>query len=151
MTGCRACGAPLPPNKGPGRQRIWCSEKCRKTQYSTPCESCGAPTDGSAGHGPNAPKVCSICNTAHMVDYRRRQLAEHRALTERLWSEGKTLREVCALIGVKYHHAYLAQWRSRGYNLPYRRTPEQVARITASSAEHFAHARAVMAERRAAA
>jgi hypothetical protein len=57
---CKACGEPLPPNKAQGRLRVWCSDRCRKTQYRGVCIDCGAPTDGSNGPGKSS-KRCMRC------------------------------------------------------------------------------------------
>jgi hypothetical protein len=55
-----------------------------------------------------------------------------RSVTEGMWADGWTSREIADVFG----HATLA-WvpvmRRRGWDLPYRRTPEQVARIRAGS------------------
>jgi hypothetical protein len=56
---CQACGVALRPNRG--RPRKWCSDRCRKTQYSAPCADCGKPLNGSGGRGPNAAKRCAAC------------------------------------------------------------------------------------------
>jgi hypothetical protein len=53
---CRGCGNPLTP---PARK--WCSERCRKAQYGTPCLDCGRPTYG--GDGAGAHPRCRSCNT----------------------------------------------------------------------------------------
>lgn len=39
---CCGCGAELP-----GRQRKWCSERCRKLHYEDGCIDCGAPAWGN--------------------------------------------------------------------------------------------------------
>lgn len=56
---------------------------------------------------------------------------EQRAQIERLWAEGKTVREIGAEIGWALSTAKvkISQLRAQGYDLPHRRTPEQVARI----------------------
>lgn len=60
-TVCRGCGGPLPPSRGPGRPMVWCSDRCRKGQYSRPCADCGKPLNGSDGRGERAPVRCSPC------------------------------------------------------------------------------------------
>lgn len=60
-TVCRGCGGPLLPARGPGRPVVWCSERCRKAQYSRPCADCGRPMNGSGGRGERAPVRCSPC------------------------------------------------------------------------------------------
>lgn len=44
---CEGCGATLPPPKGPGRARKWCSERCRKRSYDLECVVCGGRVDGT--------------------------------------------------------------------------------------------------------
>jgi DNA-directed RNA polymerase subunit RPC12/RpoP len=59
---CQGCGAKLVPNKGPGPQRKWCSDRCRKnTLYVRFCADCGARLNSSDGHGPHAPVRCPGC------------------------------------------------------------------------------------------
>jgi hypothetical protein len=57
---CKGCGEPLAPKTWQGRDRVWCSERCRKQQYGGTCIDCGAPTDGSNGR-PGAPDRCFDC------------------------------------------------------------------------------------------
>lgn len=60
MTGCAGCGEPLPV-QGRGRQRKWCSERCRKyTSYGGACVDCGARTNGNNGPG-KASVRCRSC------------------------------------------------------------------------------------------
>jgi transposase len=63
-----------------------------------------------------------------------------RALVERLWAEGLTAREIGEELGQKPVNTSVL--RTLGYDLPHRRTPEQIARITADSGAHLAKARA---------
>lgn len=51
-------------NRGPGREREWCSERCRKAQYAGTCVDCGAPTSGSEGRRaePRCPPCTAIKN-----------------------------------------------------------------------------------------
>lgn len=58
---CQGCGTALPPQTWQGRARIWCSDKCRKTQYAGECIDCGKKLNGSDGRGPNAAKRCVQC------------------------------------------------------------------------------------------
>jgi hypothetical protein len=57
---CKGCGAELAPAKGPGRRRVWCSDRCRKGQYAGACVDCGAPTNGYDGPG-KASERCRAC------------------------------------------------------------------------------------------
>jgi hypothetical protein len=59
---CEGCGEVLPPPKrSSGRQRKWCTDRCRKqTLYSRPCIDCGAALNGSDGHkGATRCKPCA--------------------------------------------------------------------------------------------
>src|SRR5437763_864330 len=59
---CRGCNTPVE-NKGPGKRREWCSERCRKqTLYSVPCVDCGKALNGSDGKG--AHERCVPCAAA---------------------------------------------------------------------------------------
>lgn len=64
MKACKGCGAELPPPRGPGRERIWCSARCRKdTLYREPCEVCGVlvRADGTAPHRADGRRLCVPC------------------------------------------------------------------------------------------
>lgn len=63
MTTCqgRDCHNLLRPQPVGIRPLKWCSDRCRKTKYSVPCEDCGKPLSGSDGRGPNAPRHCPPC------------------------------------------------------------------------------------------
>lgn len=78
---CGGCGVPLAPSRS-GHPRKWCSEPCRKSQYSRPCEKCGDPMTGSNGHGPHAPKVCRSCLDARNAERNERILEA--------WGRGET-------------------------------------------------------------
>jgi len=99
---------------------------------------CGARTCYGAERGRVPEPRCVPC------DYARRAAiaADRREFIEWLWARGCTVREICAELGIIYHKSYLAQWRARGVNLPYRRTPDQVARLIAGNRGQFARARA---------
>lgn len=56
---CYGCGSPLEPSRG-GPRRKWCSERCRKTRYASPCVDCGRPTNGSGGFKTHH-KRCARC------------------------------------------------------------------------------------------
>lgn len=79
-----------------------------------PCPECGGP---KCRHNAR----CINCAEDHR--------ARRRALIERMWAEGATIREIREAIGSPGWSAGVH--RSRGWNLPHRRTPEQVARIRA--------------------
>lgn len=62
MSACKGCGTELPPKTWQGRDRLWCSDRCRKqTLYSRPCADCGEPMNGSDGNSPNASVRCVSC------------------------------------------------------------------------------------------
>jgi hypothetical protein len=84
------------------------------------CSECGMPK-GIGGAG-NARCMGCISATAEV----------RRTLVEGMWAEGWTCREIFVdVLGV--HTAYIGPCRRKGWNLPHRRTPEQVARIRAGS------------------
>jgi hypothetical protein len=45
------CTNELAPTKALGRPRKWCSDRCRRTQYSRECLDCGAALNGSDSAG----------------------------------------------------------------------------------------------------
>jgi hypothetical protein len=49
----------------------WCSERCRKLQYSRPCVDCGKPLNGSDGRGPDAPTRCVACSGVRVGEQKR--------------------------------------------------------------------------------
>jgi hypothetical protein len=115
----------------------WCSERCRKAQYRTPCAICGKLCGGS-----DRATYCAGCAQVVTGRIAAERAAPRRALVERLWAEGKTVREICAELGVRYHKSYLASWRERGYDLPYRRSAEALANVRRGNVDGFAAARA---------
>lgn len=122
---CQGCGGPLPT-----KARKWCSERCRThTLYSGVCVDCGAPT--YSGTVPPS-KRCKPCSALADTERKRAAAAPFRAEAEAAWAEGLTIREMCLRFGWKY--SKISVLRARGYNLPHRRTPEQLARINAAKA-----------------
>ncbi len=76
---------------------------------------------------------------------RAQKAAHRRATVERLWAEGVTCREIGRRMGWKTNHpsVSISVLRTQhGYNLPHRRTAEQVARIAAATAAASARAAA---------
>jgi hypothetical protein len=65
---CQGCGASLTPSMG-GPPRKWCSERCRKSQYSSPCVDCGGPTNGSDGRAKQSTR-CATCAARHRHETR---------------------------------------------------------------------------------
>ena len=121
---CRGCGACLPPPTQSGRRRKWCSEACRKrTLYAGRCVDCGAATSGSAGRGPRAPKRCQACASRLAAARARERAAPRRAVIERLWAEGRTVREIGELMGWAQNarESKISRLRQLGYHLPHRR------------------------------
>jgi transcriptional regulator with XRE-family HTH domain len=122
--------------------------RARKATYRGSCERCGVPTDGS--NGPNRPsRYCFECWTGVISPEINRQKAKpHREAVEKAWASGKTCREMAATFGwAPSDLAMISKLRARGYNLPHRRTPEQIARITAGSAERLEYARSMVGKR----
>lgn len=136
---CAGCGTPLVITKRPGPPQKWCSEQCRKAHYlqRDPCVDCGAPTSSCSRNGFAAEPRCIRCAAIHAH-------APQRAQIERMWAEGRTCREIGETLGWtgEYLTHGITILRGRGYNLPHRRTPAQVARITAGSGERLRKAQA---------
>lgn len=146
---CAGCGAPLAPSEG--RPRKWCSERCRKAQYSVPCEDCGAPVNGNDGRG--AHRWCLECSGKRAGERQKDAWLEHRVMIEAMWADGLTSREIGAAIGYSPKHAphLITKLRYLGYDLPHRRTPEQLERMGVGASERMAKARRIWAEMRTAA
>jgi DNA-binding CsgD family transcriptional regulator len=64
---CKGCGTALPPKTWQGRDRVWCSERCRKRQYDLTCVECGGRVDGTTPSKiPNLDEpVCASCAAGH--------------------------------------------------------------------------------------
>jgi hypothetical protein len=128
---CQACGARLPPSLHPGNPRKWCSERCRKTQYSTPCEDCGQPTTGDGSKH----RWCKSCLANHQesrIEGVRRRWAPHRVMVEAMWADGLSIKEIRELAGIPTFVP--GPYRAHGYDLPHRyrtvngkRVPEGIA------------------------
>lgn len=150
-TACQACGAPIDqPRCG---RRKWCSERCRKSQYAGSCIDCGAPTNGTAGGHKRTPERCVECGKRHSAEVAAEFSVLYREMVEEMWAEGMTCREIADALGWKTKNVgtHISVMRARGYNLPHRRTPEQLARITKGCEKRLAKARAAYAEMREAA
>lgn len=66
MSVCQGCGTQLPPKTGRGRDRKWCSEKCRKSSYDVECVDCGTRVDGTTpSRFPADGPRCGACAIAH--------------------------------------------------------------------------------------
>jgi transposase len=128
----------------PGGHRL----KARKASYAGACVDCGAPTNGNAGPG-KACMRCLDCGGRFTAELSRRRWLAHRVQIEAMWADGYTMREIAREMGLKYDKAMTSRMRANGYDLPYRRTPEQVRRIVAASDGNLAKARRVHAEMRA--
>lgn len=65
-------------------------------------------------------------------------------MVETMWAAGFTARQIAAEMGwtAKKPNVLVSNLRRQGYDLPHRRTPEQIARITAGSDQRLAKARA---------
>lgn len=68
---CQGCGTDLPPKTRPGRDRKWCSDRCRKlTLYARPCLDCGTPVNVD-GRVANAAVRCNPCDGLSRVRWTR--------------------------------------------------------------------------------
>jgi hypothetical protein len=107
--------------------------------HTKPCPGCGAPIRS------DDPRhvLCLMC--ANRANGRVRHEA-NRARVEALWAAGLTTRQVLSALGLKHNTSMLSTWRSRGYDLPYRLSPEQRARQRAGMAARMAALRARKAQ-----
>lgn len=109
-------------------------QRARKDSYRGTCIDCGAPTNGSAGPS-KAPQRCQSCNgkvTGAAATARGRAKAEpRRQRIVAMWHEGCTLREIADALGTTPESigVTVVKLRREGWDLPYRRGPEQVQNI----------------------
>jgi hypothetical protein len=86
---CAGCDNEVPPNKGPGRRRKWCSERCRKiTLYSRRCLDCGAVCN-TGGRVAEPAVRCLVCHNAYERTVERRQARKY--ATEKKWTDAEML------------------------------------------------------------
>ena len=111
--------------------------RARKASYSTPCPECGKPASGSEGRRPG--HLCRDCGPAaglQRIGEIQHAAAEPRyRLIEQRWQDGQTLKQIADELGStknSINRTICALRKRDGYSLPYRRTPEQVARIKAA-------------------
>ena len=127
---CQGCGESLPPTTWLGRDRKWCSERCRKAQHNEreACVDCGGPTKFGARNGYSktgiAPR-CQACTTART----QAEWAPYRRMVEEMWAEGLTARQIGEALGweMKNPGARISTLRSRGYDLPRRYSDDRIA------------------------
>lgn len=133
----------------PGGKRC----RARKESYRGACVDCGAATNGSNGRGSNAPKRCQACSNVVSAERKREEFAGYRRMVEEMWAEGMTGRQMADALGwtARNPNRYISDLRSRGYNLPHRRTPEQIERILVGSDARLAKARRTWQQMREAA
>lgn len=105
-------------------------QRARRETYAGTCIDCGAPTDGSGGYG--APERCTHCRPRDVqVAAMRARWRPHRTMIEAMWADGLTIAQIRGATGIAAFTP--GPYRQHGYDLPHRRTPEQVARITAGT------------------
>ena len=117
---CRGCGVPVPPNRAPGRMRIWCSEACRKnTLYGGTCQDCGKRTHG--GDGFDAPKLCLACASKRTGLALRIDEIETATLID-MYRSGMTFPEIDRAMGFDTPRAAsrISRLRAMGYDIPHR-------------------------------
>lgn len=106
---CKGCGSPLPTRENSsGRQRIWCSERCRKDHtYAGTCIDCGGPTDGTKSGKDREPERCISCQ--------RDQNFERDAEIIDLWEQGLNGKAIAERLGLRYTHVLgiVKTWRNR--------------------------------------
>lgn len=109
-----------------GAKNAWQSRRNRDPDVRGRCSNVVCGRLLGIGHS-NRPEMCQGCWDA---------LAEvRRSLAEGMWAADWTVRELGEVfeVGKDRMGALIATWRNRGHaeRFPHRRTPEQVARITA--------------------
>jgi hypothetical protein len=103
---CAGCDATVPPNKGPGSPRKWCSDRCRKiTLYSRRCVDCGSicNTDGRVAA---AALRCRSCRIAYERTVEGRQARTY--VSEQKWTDAE-------MIAALQEHAVDGRISSKAY------------------------------------
>lgn len=106
-------------------KREWEREWTRSEQGRGRCANpvCGH-LKGIGGN--KSSRLCVYCHRCRLA------LADvRRTLTEGMWAEGWTVYEIEAALGVNSRGGYVGACRARGWDLPHRRTLEQIERIVA--------------------
>lgn len=96
MRTCKGCGVELPPKTWQGRDRMWCSERCRKSQYAGACVECGGPTDGTVPGrypGRGAPERCRTCTELRNLE-RNEEIIK-------LWEDGWVELDIADKLGLR--------------------------------------------------
>jgi hypothetical protein len=75
------CSNDVPPQRGPGRARKWCSDRCRKSLYDRACIDCGARVSGTDPNATNG--RCRRCAGA----FQRRATRQWLLDSVREWAE----------------------------------------------------------------
>lgn len=131
------CGSPLPPKRGPqGRPRKWCSDRCRRQasfdRHHAPCVDCGGPLKQTG----QPIRRCARCELE-----RRRKISDETAQrVAAMWRGGMTGTQIAERLGWSkgYVRVALNRLRERGYDLPYRVSPEARAAMAAGATRRWA-------------
>lgn len=120
MKTCRGCDAVLPPQRGPGRERVWCTDRCRKqTLYGRPCRDCGKALNGSDGTGPNAPVRCASCHCVHTRKLTRQWVLDSFAEWHAMFGRAPVVAEwTPSMAAQRGRDDYLAQYEATGRPWP---------------------------------
>lgn len=144
---CKGCDAWVQRSPGTrGRPRKFCTLRCQRENRRRPvktgfCVDCGNIVLATSIR-------CHTCERKRSAYDRCPSHTKKRATIEMMWAAGCLTREIEAVVGSTIN---IATARARGYDLPHRRTPEQIARMTADNGAHLASARLAKSEMRAAA
>lgn len=114
-------------------KRAWAKDPANRVV----CSVCGGLTGSTSGQHrdrrrPDGDRRCRACYLAE----ERKRIAERGHQIERWWAEGLTIRQIGDRLGgwsKARATVEVVRFRAKGFYLPYRRTPEQVARIKAGS------------------
>lgn len=120
---CATCGSAF---QGKARAKF-CSGKCRKAQYATPCVDCGASTSGSEGRRPDT--RCSKCANAHLLRVKAEKYEAKSQHVITLYNAGMPLKTMAAETGLNDAglHSLIIRLRAAG-RIGYRQaiTPEGI-------------------------
>lgn len=123
---CERCGGGFV-DTSPAQGRRFCSDTCRKRHHEhaarVPCPGCGRLLGVGSGNPSKRPDLCRACRNQQLRD----GSIGHEV--ERLWAEGKTLREISDHFGWDYEHGgkcIVTRYRQLGFNLPHRYSEARV-------------------------
>jgi len=143
---CKRCGKPLEGKNyiKANDRRLYCDKECYKSAHQGVCSKCGGPTSDvrttqclkckhAGGSQLSLPQPQGQVTVGRRAFYRA-----NRTLIERMWAQGYTERFICETIGMPYKQGAAAEWRSIGWNIPYKLKGKALENVQAASRNNIA-------------